>query len=267
VKALADAIRFLTVIPLPHRRKGKNGDRYDPSRALAAYPWAGLLVGVVVCAAVWTGSLILGVGGAAVVALIAKIVVTGGLHLDGVADLGDGMGGGRNPERRLEIMRDSRIGSFGVLAIISVLALQTVLLRELFHGSSFPDRPFEALALLALIPVISRGVVPLYVRTFPSARRSGTGSAAQSSAGWGIVAIALGGTVIIAGLFGGIGGLAVAAVTALLLFIPAAVISRSLGGLTGDVYGALIEFGEVTAALGILVARRIEALPIGPIFG
>ena len=84
MRALAEALRFLSVIPVP----GKPPKRFD--RVLAAYPWAGLILGLLTALGVWLVSPILGVAGCAVTAVVLRIALTGGLHLDGVADLADG---------------------------------------------------------------------------------------------------------------------------------------------------------------------------------
>ena len=109
------ALMLLTRLPV--------GRLKDPVPSLAEARWAYPLVGLVIGAIAWVahhGALMLGLGPlpAALVALGAMVLVTGALHHDGLADFADGLGGGRDPDHRLEIMRDSRIGSYGALALI-----------------------------------------------------------------------------------------------------------------------------------------------------
>ncbi|MBF0335337.1 MAG: adenosylcobinamide-GDP ribazoletransferase, partial [Alphaproteobacteria bacterium] len=118
---------FLTRLPLPHLR--------DPARPLAACMWAFPLVGAVL--GLTAGACFAGLASllpplpAALVALALLVLATGGLHEDGLADLADGFGGGRDRDHRLEIMRDSRTGSYGALAVGFSLALRAAALAAL----------------------------------------------------------------------------------------------------------------------------------------
>jgi len=162
--------------------------------------------------------------------------MTGGLHLDGVADVFDGLGGGHGDrERTLRIMRDSRIGAHGATALVLVLAVKAAALSDLLaRGSLWP---------LVVAPVVARfAVVPLLV-LFPYAREEGLGRAFRGTAGRREIAIAavLAAAAVApfapAALVPALAALAAAAAVALS-------VNRRLGGLTGDVYGAAIEIAE-----------------------
>src|SRR5262245_52238316 len=171
----------------------------------------------------------------ALVALLAGL--TGGLHLDGVADVFDALGGGRGQrDRMLAILRDSRIGAHGAAALVLVILAKVVAVAALVDHSS-GDHAWWA---LYAAPVAARwAVVPLIVG-FPYARPEGLGKPFHGHAG---VAQLAGATAVAAIALGWLGGRAIApALAALLAALAIATwLHRHLGGLTGDVYGAAIE--------------------------
>ncbi|MBX9683100.1 MAG: adenosylcobinamide-GDP ribazoletransferase [Hyphomicrobium sp.] len=121
-------VQFLTRIPVP------GVVHYEPdwlSSAAKYFPLIGAAVGAIAAAVVVTASLVLPQPIPMVMAIVAAIALTGALHEDGLADTADGLFGGMTRERRLEIMKDSRIGTFGVIAVISVLALKISALQAL----------------------------------------------------------------------------------------------------------------------------------------
>lgn len=258
MKALAEALRFLSIIPIPGKPP------VETSRVLACYPWAGLIIGIITAVAAWAGSWILGAAGTAVLAVTIRIAVTGGLHMDGLADLADGFGGGRDREKRLAIMADSRLGSFGALALLVMFALQVTLIAELLSTRA-PGQPISPVILypLVLAPSISRGMIPMMIRLFPSARPGGMGDRNRASASTPAVLTSMLSALIIAFLFYGITGLITAAVTALCMLIIAAGVSRKLGGLTGDVYGTLIESGDLIVLFCLLAVYHFNLSTVG----
>lgn len=253
MRALAEALRFLTIIPVPGRPPKKQWC------VIAAYPWAGLTIGVLTALGVWGMSWIAGSAVCAVVAIVLKILLSGGLHMDGLADLADGIGGGWNRGKRLEIMADSRLGSFGALALIIMFALQTVLMAEIL-GHTEHGLDWHLLRPLVLAPVLSRGIITLVIASFPTARPGGMGDSnrrstkAQSLIVAGISALGLSFAIF------GIGGIIIAGATTILMFTVAWRISRKLGGLTGDVYGALTEIGDLAVLFGAVLAVKF-AIP------
>src|SRR4051794_36461925 len=160
---LATAISFCTRIPLGTLA----GDSPNLARASWAMPVAGVIVGIAGALAYWIA---FGLGlaplAAAAVALAAMLLITGCLHEDGLADTADGFGGGTSRERKLEIMRDSRIGTFGVCALLISFALRWSALV----GQSTPIR---AGAALIATHVAARAILPAFMRFVPSARKDG----------------------------------------------------------------------------------------------
>jgi adenosylcobinamide-GDP ribazoletransferase len=216
--------------------------------AVWAYPLVGALVGGI-GAAVLGGALALGLPAtvAAVLAITACALATGGLHEDGLADLADGFGGGRDAARKLEIMRDSRIGSYGTLALILSLMLRVLALTALAQVS-----PASAILALIAIEAAARAGLAIMLRVMPSARAQGLGQSAAGVTGRGMaLALSLGALALLSA-FGLAGGLIVAASIALAQAALAALAMRQIGGQTGDVLGAAQQIGALAAWLAVL---------------
>ncbi|OQX29000.1 MAG: hypothetical protein B0D92_05865 [Spirochaeta sp. LUC14_002_19_P3] len=241
MKALFHALSFLSILPMPGMDRPRDG------AVFAAYPWAGLVLGGCTAAIAWLTGLVLGVWGTVAAVMAARIVLTGGLHLDGLADLADGLGGGSKAQKCLEIMKDSRIGSYGVLALITMCGLQAAFIAEWLA-----DRNFSVLPLI-LVPGLSRGAVPALMRMFPFAREGGLGAALGGTVSTAAAIFAAAGAGLAAGLlYGGI-GLGLWGGVSLLMTAGGALVSRKLGGLTGDCYGAIIELGDMLGYLGAVI--------------
>ncbi len=225
LKEFQVALMLLTRLPA-----GRVG---DPVPGLARTQWAFALVGLPVGAIVWgvhAGALASGADAmlAAVAAMGVSVLVTGGLHHDGLADYADGIGGGREPAHRLEIMRDSRIGSYGVLALIVTLGLWVASLAQVGAGAGF--------AAFVAIATVSRFAMVLLLDRLPPARAEGLGVQAR---GRHPSAVAVG--AVTSGLFLlplGVAGIAVAAVVLLVTACVGWQARRRIGGQTGDVLGA-----------------------------
>ena len=243
LRHLAAALRFLTRLPVP----GPALERVDLGRALAWFPVAGAALGAILAGAAWLLAPRLAPAVLAVVVVALLAGLSGGLHLDGLADVADGLGGGHGDRARtLAIMRDSRIGAFGGVALVLVLLVKVAAISELL------GRGGAEWALLCA-PVLARtGTVPLVV-LFPYARPEGLGRAFHDGGGARELAIAaVLGLVTL--------GLAAAAAAGLRVILPALAglgaaglvalaCRRRLGGLTGDVYGAAIELAEAAFLL------------------
>lgn len=212
------------------------------SQAIWAAPVAGLavaLIGALVHAA--ATRLGLASGPAAALALTAMMLATGALHEDGLSDVADGFGGGRDRERKLEIMRDSRIGAYGASAIGLSLLLRWSALSQVEPGLS-------VLAALVAAQCASRGLLGAFMHLLPPARHDGLSVGAGRVAGKAAFAgAALGEAALLA-----LGpGPAFASVVALaLIFIGFRLLCRAqIGGQTGDTVGALQQLAEIAVLL------------------
>lgn len=234
------ALSFLTRLPVPASGAA------DWGGAIVMYPVVGCLLGALLVLAdhllAWRG---LPIETRSIVAVVVLIVITGGLHLDGLMDTCDGVLGGGTIARRLEIMRDSRQGSFGVLGCVCVVLLKVAGLMAL-AGTGRTTALF-------LAPVIGRWVVVGIAARFPSARPNGFGASfrAQVTAVRGGMATVI--TTLLCVWIGGGGGLLVLILAALGAVGMSVLWRRALGGLTGDTYGALIELTEVLVIWGCVI--------------
>jgi adenosylcobinamide-GDP ribazoletransferase len=257
------ALSLFTVIP------AGIGGGLDEGAAARAVFWlpvlgAGLgLAGSAVMVFVAAGELSPGrqfLGAALAVALLA--VATGGLHLDGLADTADGLGSRRPADQALEIMRRSDAGPLGVATLVLVLLVQVSALASLprgWTGGGWTGSGWAGASGLVLAAVTSRVAVVLATGS-PSARPSGFGALVAgrtSAAGRVISAVILLGAVVAAGLaLGGVAAAARGAAAAVAGLAVAALLRwaarRRLGGMTGDVFGAIIEL-STAAVLVVLV--------------
>lgn len=252
MRALADAVRFLTILPVPGRGAV---DGPAAARAVAGYPAAGALVGGAGAAAGWLALWLFGPPVHAVAVVAAWAVVTGGLHLDGVADTCDAVLSWRSRERKLEILRDSRIGAMGALGLGLALLLLAAALSAL-------GRQWWVGALAA--PVWGRWAAAYGIVRFPPARGEGLGASVCQHAGARhlVAATAVAAAAIAAlGASGAAGGEVLLA--ALPVWLLTEVLGRrlaaSLGGLTGDTYGALCVAGETATLLFLAAWHRHPA--------
>jgi len=245
----AAAVRFLSLLPVPGSTQLLDKDEYAPHVLVGCeyYPVVGLLLALLL----WLLTLILTplVPQLVLAALLvaALVILTGGLHLDGLMDSCDGLFGGNTRERKLEIMRDSRVGSFGVLAGICILLLKFALFTSI-RAQVLP------LALLIALPS-ARWAMVVALRVFPSARVTGLGAAFHRAINTkrlllaGIVSLAI---VLVAGQLLGLIVWMTVTVSSLLLGLW---MTKSIGGLTGDTYGAIEEVAEVVALLLLVMLR------------
>jgi adenosylcobinamide-GDP ribazoletransferase len=217
------------------------------ARAAWAYPLAGMVIGgLAALAGVLAQGLGLPLPLVALVTLGVLVICTGALHEDGLADTADGLWGGWTRERRLEIMKDSHIGTYGVIALVLSLGARWAALWLLFG-----DGPATAAAAIVASAALSRGVMPCVMAVLPHARATGLshsqGRPAPATAAVGI-GIAFGLTLLLAGASG-----LWAAIWAL---IAAAAISRiaqvRVGGQTGDILGATQQVVEIAVLFSIL---------------
>ena len=231
--SLLVALQFLTRLPLP---AGLPIAGPRVGRALGWFPLVGALLGGLLALADAALSLVLPRGLVDVLLLVLLALLTGGLHLDGFMDTCDGLFSLRSPEERLAILRDSRVGSFGVVGLTSLLLLQWAALGAL---------PTERRAACLVVTLaLARWAMVYAIVVFPYARPAGLGRIFKDEAGpHALVAATLLGAATAVGLLG-LAGLAVLALAAGTTWLFARYCLGRLPGLTGDTYGALNELVE-----------------------
>lgn len=220
-----------------------------PAAACWAFPLAGLAVGLA-CAAVLFGLLWLGVpsGMAAGLTIAAGILATGALHEDGLADVADGFGGGQTRERKLDIMRDSRIGTYGTVALILMIGLRWSALTTVVDRN-----PYDALLALVAIAVVSRSILSLVLGLLPPARSDGLGYDSANPDRPRIFASLGIGAFVLLYLLGLQIALAIIPALCLIVLLGAWWAYRQIGGQTGDVLGAMQQAADLCAWIVVLL--------------
>jgi adenosylcobinamide-GDP ribazoletransferase len=230
------AFAFLTCVPFapPQARS----DAPHPARGLAFFPLVGAALGAVLVAAEYALHARVAPHIAAVLIVALLAVLTGGLHLDGLADVFDALGGSRGDRARmLMIMRDSRIGAHGAVALCLLLAAKVAVIAELVaHGSRI---------WLLVCPIVARCAVLPLIAYVPSAREDGLGAGFHAHARTSDVLFATALTLAVLAWAGRTAVMPALAALSCALGFGAFMCAR-LGGLTGDVHGAAIELAEVT---------------------
>jgi len=221
--------------------------------ALRTAPLVGIVIGLIGGAAFWlAGALGLPPALAALLAVGATLCATGALHEDGLADVADGFGGAFERARKLAIMRDSRTGAFGVLALILSIGLRAGALAVI-------AAPAAALAALVAAHALSRAALPGIMAGLSPARADGLASEAGKPSRQDALAAAVLGLVVAILAMGLRDGLVVSAVAGLAAVLVAALARRQIGGYTGDVLGAAQQAGE--AAVLLAAAALTAQLP------
>lgn len=251
------AISFLTRLPLP-------AGTLLPGSSLAASSWAFPAIGALIggigggmffCA----NHLGLGIASATLLALLSQIATTGALHEDGLADTADGFGGGQDRGRKLEIMRDSRIGTYGVIALLLGLGLRFAAVSELAGSLISVSDEYEQVVshtgavfiVLITAGALSRGALVCLWYLLPPARSDGL-SAGAGTVPFASLLIASGSSILIAFILlaGPAFIVAIGAAVAATLCM-ALLARRQIGGQTGDVLGATQQVVEISVLLAI----------------
>jgi adenosylcobinamide-GDP ribazoletransferase len=242
IRSLRAAVSFLTVLPVANADGGAGarlGRAYFPVIGAAI----GLVAGLVVVAVGAMATPLL--GAAAGVATLCAL--SGAIHLDGLGDSADGLLTRGDAAHRLEVMRDPRLGSYGVVSIVLVLVLQTATLAAM--------SPARALVALVVAGAWSRLAALAVVALEPYVRTAGLGTvAADPSRRWLDVGIGLATAALVSLLDWRRAALAALGVT-LVTVVVVAVARRRLGGVTGDVCGACAELGQLAALLAFVSNR------------
>lgn len=246
MKSFLLALQFLTIIPVRIDRPAAK----EFGRAIACFPIVGLLLGSVLVAANHLLLLArLDPLASNAILIVLLVVLTGGLHLDGLSDTADALFSGKDRARMLEIMRDPHVGAMGVLAIVSVLMLKVSFLSAV-------SMPFKD-ASLVLMCVVSRWSMVLSMFVFPYARTEGKAKVFIDEVDkikfLAATIIAL--TIVLS--VAKVTGLAVFAIAALFTCVAGLRIKIKIGGITGDTIGAVSELTEVMILLNIIILERI----------
>lgn len=236
------ALRFLTIISLPWRREVS---LEEVGRSIGYFPVVGIVIGLILAGLNWLLTLGLPSAVVNVLLIVALVVISGALHLDGLIDTCDGMGGYRTVEDRWRAMRDSRVGGFGIIGACCLLLVKYISLN------SVPEPLL--MATLMLMPVVSRWAMVYAIFAYPSARPSGLGKERKQATDWLRFTIATLITLVVA-----IGLARLANITYFYVVGPAIVFGiwmitiamatyfkHKFAGLTGDTYGAINEVAEV----------------------
>ncbi len=249
VTQLLEAARFLTRIPLPQTGR----ERVELSDTFLMFPVVGIFIGAFSAVTLWLG---LSVGLppflAAVVAVGATVLLTGGLHEDGLADIADGFGGGHSRDEKLRIMRDSHLGSYGVLCLVLMLAARLGVFANLI------DRlpPLSVVYLLIASAALSRGMMVGLVTILPPARHDGLSASLRPATPlFAMAAYAVALVIAVMFLLAVVSGLNIAVIistTLIATIIVAALAFRQIGGHTGDVAGAGQQLSEITCLFAIV---------------
>ncbi len=232
------ATALLTAVPVPiHWFKAESA----PGRSLGYFPAVGLGLGMILAAAFFLFRFFFTDLVAAALVISLWAILTGALHLEGLADAGDGLGAAVSRDKRLEIMHDPRLGSFGAVTLILLLILKFAAVASLKGG-----------LLLVLAPVLGRWAMVLATR-LPLARKEGMAARMRDGVNRREIVMATVTAALVA-LFFGRQGLLAGVTTVVVVLALARLAQSRLGGLTGDIYGAI---GEVTEAAILIVAQAV----------
>ncbi len=238
MKAFIASLQFITAIPLGKPRP------FDPKGIIIHFPLAGLAIGLVlamfdmIASALWPPLV------AGVLDMVLLAVVTGAFHLDGLADMADGLYGHGDPEKALAIMKDSRVGAMGLVAVACVLLTKTAAMGSIDHG--------RFLALM-VVPAYARSTMIFGIHFLPYARgKEGTGSpffdTPLSSMDFKFFA-----APVVLSLFLGWRGLLLNLLFAAATVAMIRLYRKKLDGITGDMLGAMVEIMEAVLFIAVCV--------------
>ena len=279
------ALQFLTRLKIVNQTEWSVEDF---GKSVVAFPYVGLIIGLILALLYGILSPFIPLVPLMLILVIAEFLITGGLHADGLMDTSDGLFSGRERDRKLEIMKDSRIGSFGVVAFVFVTLLKWQLL------TAIPTAEFIPMALI-MMPLMSRWSLVLSIRSYPYAREQGMGAAFANLAPKHVITyntlstffmpivILLIGVILYTLLYSvysifsiadvgyvvGLGVLVYATLGIFQINIVSMIITyiinrilnhyivKQLGGTTGDTYGFVVEVTEVLLLLIYIIILSV----------
>ncbi|MBQ1868352.1 adenosylcobinamide-GDP ribazoletransferase [Selenomonas sp.] len=246
MKSFITALQFLTRI---HVKEQPDLTVEDFGRSTKFFPLVGVLLGLIYMLVTWCLVAVFGWANfVTTILVLLPVLMTGGLLLDGYMDTADGVFSARSRERKLEIMKDSRVGAFGVIALVSLMMMNWSVLRDI--------KLVLIMTALFVMPVIGRMAMVMVIAFFPYARPEGMGKAFSDMADKKTVALAAITTLVFVVPWG---QAAIAALAAGLGFawLLGAWLTNKLGGLTGDTYGAVETLTETMVLLVFWVTSWI----------
>ena len=245
------ALNFLTIIRAPWRREVSPEEL---GRSLSYFPVVGIVIGLILVGLNWGLSLILPSSVANILLIVSLTLISGALHIDGFIDTCDGIAGHKTVEARWQVMRDSRVGGFGVVGACLLLLVKYISLNNV-------PEPI-LMTTLIIMPAVSRWAMVYAIFAYPYARPSGLGKVFKQETSWPrllmatLISLAV---VILAGLAGLaiILGLAIMLGVWIMVLIMATYLKRKFAGLTGDTYGAINEAAEVGILILVCLLARL----------
>lgn len=236
------ALQFLTIIPFPWRREVSPEDL---GRSVVYFPVVGVIIGLTLAGLNWLLGLFLPSAVVNVLLIVFLVVITGALHLDGLADTCDGIAGHKTPEARWQVMHDSRAGGFGIIGVCCLLLVKYISLNNV------PETLL--MATLVLMPVVSRWAMVYAIFAYPYARPSGLGKVFKQGASWPRLVMATLIALAVAVIVARLAGLAIMLGIWIIVMVIATYLKRKFAGLTGDTYGAINEVTEVGVLIFVLL--------------
>lgn len=246
MKSFITALQFLTRL---HVKEQPGLTVEDFGRSTKFFPLVGVLLGLIYMLVTWCLVAIFGWANfVTTVLVLLPVFVTGGLLLDGYMDTADGVFSARSRERKLEIMKDSRVGAFGVIALVSLMMINWTVLRDI--------KLVLLMTALFVMPVIGRMAMVMVIAFFPYARPEGMGKAFSDMADKKTLVVA-GITTLLFVVPWGQAAIAALAVGLGFAWLLGAWLTNKLGGLTGDTYGAVETLTETMVLVVFLVTSWI----------
>ena len=237
------AFQFLTIIPLPVAITWQEGDM---GRSMRWFPLVGLTIGGMLAVVHRGCSLLLPTALADLLLVVLLVLVTGCLHLDGLADVCDGFGARGPRERFLAVMKDSSVGAMGVAGVVLGLMLK-------YQAVAHLPLAMKSGAII-LFPAAARFGQVLMAAGSRRAREDGLGAAFISGVGWRELLIAGVTVLVAAGLILGAAGMACCIITAAFVLLARGYFHRRLGGVSGDIIGAASELSEILCLLTVIAS-------------
>lgn len=236
------ALQVLTVLPV---RLRKQPAVIESRKSLMFFPVIGLLLGALLISIEYLFSYVLPESVVKLLLLGVLVVITGGLHLDGLADTVDALAARKGKKESLQIMKDSTVGPMGVMAVVGCLAIKYVILLEFFVPRLY--------LILLFFPLMGRMAMVFACRLFPYARGEGTGQAFIGKGGKTELLIAIITSVVVSYILLQLRGLIILGVVLMIVFATGKIFIKKFAGITGDILGFMNEVGELVALIGATI--------------